>query len=302
MSRLFHAPRRWLPNELETARVRSEKNFRELRMSEGPEKYRREFDTVEPDVRNALALTKDLLGLDAGTLISEDRLWGVLRYFCGPQVSEEDFWTLVGRKFKKITPDVAAEAAAVIKALLDPRRAPWVVEDRPPTESERDAAILATATLLAHESLRTSRRGEAARTQEDEVAEALLEAGYHQLSGDERKPIDFTDDVPRGSFSREQKIAGAKCDVPARLHDGRLLAIECKVSNGPKNGWKRLLREIGGKSDTWRQQFGSQLVTAAVIAGVYDLKCLERAQEEHSVAIFWQHDLGPLREFVKMAR
>ena len=42
-------------------------------------------------------------------------------------------------------------------------------------------------------------------------------------------------------------VYGAKRDVPVRLRDGRLLAIECKVSNGAKNSWKRLNREIAGR-------------------------------------------------------
>ena len=90
--------------------------------------------------------------------------------------------------------------------------------------------------------------------------------------------------------------------VPIRLYDGRLLALECKVSNGPKNSWKRLHREVGGKSERWRQEFGSQVVTGAVLAGVFDQSCLQAAQDQQNVFLFWQHDLAPLTEFVVSAR
>lgn len=85
---------------------------------------------------------------------------------------------------------------------------------------------------------------------------------------------------------------------PVRLRDGRLLALECKVSNGPKNSWKRVNREVGGKSEGWRQQFGVMVVTGVVLAGVYDLACLKTAQDNQRVAIFWEHDLSPLADFV----
>ena len=84
--------------------------------------------------------------------------------------------------------------------------------------------------------------------------------------------------------------------------NGRMLAIECKVSNGPKNSWKRLLREVGGKADKWRVSFGHHFITGAVVAGVFDLKCLQRAQDEHQVALFWQHDLTKLADFVVAAK
>ena len=69
------------------------------------------------------------------------------------------------------------------------------------------------------------------------------------------------------------------------------------MANGPKNGWKRLNRETGGKAETWRTAFGVQVVTAVVIAGVLDLSALMQAQAT-GVVIFWEHDLEPLAQFV----
>ena len=126
------------------------------------------------------------------------------------------------------------------------------------------------------------------------MAAMLSTAGFQ--SDHSRSEIRVLDDMARGSFSRERRVAGDKCDVPLRLHDGRLLAIECKSSNGPKNGWKRVQREVAGKADAWARAFGTQVVTAAVLAGVYDLAVLSSAQERN-VAIFWEHDLAPLIHF-----
>lgn len=129
--------------------------------------------------------------------------------------------------------------------------------------------------------------------------QALEEAGYTRDPG--RTPVVFTDDMARGSWSRERVVAGAKCDVPVRLPCGRLLALECEISNGPKNSWKRLNREVGGKADRWRGHFGTgQVLTGAVLAGVFDLACLVAAQDA-GATVFWEHDLAPLRDFVRVA-
>jgi len=41
-----------------------------------------------------------------------------------------------------------------------------------------------------------------------------------------RAPVQLVADMKRGGYSRERMLAGAKCDVPSRLFDGRLLSIE----------------------------------------------------------------------------
>jgi len=273
----FLAPPVWTVEQLRTERDRAEDLFRIERRGEGPERYAATFGEVAPVVADALTRA-GLWGPDLEkALLDDDRLWHLLRCFCGPEISEEDFWTLVGKKFRRMPESVAVDAASVLTELVDPFRMPWLAESREPTEAELRAAILATTTLIAHQRLRTERRGSAAKSQEDEVADALLGAGFARQLSEDRQTIRLIDDLPRGLFAREQKIADAKCDVPVRLFDGRMLAIECKVSNGPKNSWKRLLREVGGKADKWRVSFGHHFITGAVVAGVFDLKCLQRA-------------------------
>jgi hypothetical protein len=244
-----------------------------------------------------MELTDNLLNLDGQAFLFDPTLWRILRYVCAPPVSEEDLWTLVGQKFKTVPAGLSDDTAEVIREVLDPVRFSWVAENRTPNQTERESAIMATTALLALELLRTRRRGTASKRQEAEVAEALEGIGY--ILDAKRGDIDVLDVLERGHFSKERKVAGAKCDVPIRLKDGRLLAIECKVSNGPKNSWKRLIRECGGKSETWRQHFGTQVMTVAVLAGSFDLSCLERAQNMDGLWVFWQHDLKALTDFVQ---
>lgn len=290
-------PPRWADDILQEERDRSELRFIDERGSEGPAAYHAVWDRIEPEVRAAFERTNNLREITGEHLKTSKTLWQVLRYVCAPRVSEEDLWTLVGRKFKQVPHSHADATAEQITNLLDIKRFPWVFDRRSPTAAELEASLLATVTLLTHETLSTSRRGKASRIQELQVCEALLAAGLtHDPS---RTPIGALDDLARGSFSRERKVGGAKCDVPIRLRDGRLLAVECKVSNGPKNSWKRLQREVGGKADTWKQVYGSQVITGAVLAGVFDLKCLADAQNHQNVVLFWQHDLRPMLDFVR---
>lgn len=294
-------PTKWPVDELRRNREVAENRFILERKGEGPDAFYASWDQSEALVRRALELTNDLQDVRGSALVAEPKLWQTLRYVCAPPISEEDLWTLAGQKFKvSLRPAVAEATARVLTSLLDSRRFPWVASQRRPTSPEREAAVLATAVLLAHETLRTSRRGKSSRKQEDEVSEVLRAAGMTLNKG--RRAILRLDELPRGEFSRERKVDGAKCDVPIRLPDGRLLALECKVSNGPKNSWKRLQREVGGKAERWREEFGSQVVTGAVLAGVFDLSCLLAAQNQQNVYLFWQHDLAPLTEFVASAR
>jgi hypothetical protein len=286
----------WPEEQLQTDRDLAEARFVLERKGEGPTAFYAAWDVVRPQIEQAMVLTDNLRNISAQSLLAERGLWQTLRYFCAPPVSEEDLWTLVGKKFKTVPVAFADKTADAFASVLDNRRAPWVEQNRAPTAIEAEIAMFSTTVLLAHESFKTGRRGTSSRAQESDVLEALQAAGID--FDPSRAAITSLDQLPRFTCSRERKVAGAKCDLPIRLRDGRLLALECKVSNGPKNSWKRLQREVGGKADTWRREFGSQVVTGALLAGVFDLTCVRRSQKEQGVAIFWQHDLAPLIDFV----
>jgi XamI restriction endonuclease. len=283
--------------QLKAGRDHAESVFKQQRREEGPESFVAVCAEQERFVRSALEKTNDLLGLTEELLLNYPDIFQVLRYFCGPPISEEDLWTLVGGpKFKrKVPPNFAEETAAVLSLLVDPVRFPWVEEKRPPLDVERESAVLATTVLVGARLLGTKRRGSASSRQEALVGSVLQAAGFQ--FDDRSQSIVVLDTLERGRYSRERVVANAKCDVPVRLRDGRLLAVECKVSNGPKNGWKRVVREVGGKADGWRGNFGEQVVTAVVLAGTFDVSCLQQAQDKN-VVILWEHDLQPLTSFL----
>lgn len=300
MPQAFAEPPRWSEEELRAARAESERRFTMLRREEGPNAFARTCAVVRPQVEAALAASNDLLALTGDVFRADPASWQVFRYVCGPPISQEDLWTLVGGpKFRTVPLAYADDTAEALRLVIDSVRFPWVAEGRAPSEEERRAAVMATTVLRSAQLLGTTRRAESSLRQEDATAAALNQAGF-QLDP-HRQQLRVLDELQRGTFSRERKIAGAKCDVPVRLRDGRLFAVECKVSNGPKNGWKRVNREVGGKAEGWRQKFGSQILTGVVLAGVFDLSCLVTAQDG-GVVLLWEHDLAPLADFVGRAR
>lgn len=292
-------PPHWTSDQLRENCAAEAEAFRTTRREEGPEAFAQAFRSALAEVQRSLSLTDNLRSLAGGSVFVDhpDEV-EAFRYFCGPPISEEDLWTLVGEsKFRRVPPALAPDVAAALVGSLDSVRFPWMSEGRAPTPQELDRATFATAVLMAARKVGTDRRGSASTRQEGEVA-AQLEAAGFTLDPD-RTEIRMVDQLQRGTFSRERKIHGKKCDLPVRLHDGRLLAIECKVSNGPKNGWKRLNAEVGGKAGVWARELGSaQVITAAVLRGIFDLSSLNRAQDA-GVVVFWERRLDQFVEFVQ---
>jgi len=142
------------------------------------------------------------------------------------------------------------------------------------------------------ERLRTQHRREQSRRQQQKVVTLLVQCHQEEKA---IRDIAYPDHLTTGQFAKEALLGGARCALPVRLRTGRLLVIECKVSNRELNSVKRLIREAGGKAQRWRQEFGEIVVPAVVLAGVYRLRHLIEAQDTYRLTIFWEHDLAPLR-------
>ncbi len=294
-------PPRWSAGELDGGRTRALAAFVDERGREGTRAYMAAFEDAEPVVRRLLDRTHDLLDFRGNLFRVDTELLAAARYLAGPPISADDLSTLVGGPLggRALDPAVAERVADVVRSAWDPIRFRWLFERRGPSPGEREEAIRWTAGIWAIERLRTRRRTESSRRQEAAVVAGLAAVGLEEIRG--IRAISTLDILPRGSFTREVNLAGSKCDVPVRLHDGRLLALECKVSNSSLNRVKRLIRETGGKSRAWRSAFGLQVITGAVLSGVYKLVNLLDAQENYGIAIFWEHDLAPLQEFARVA-
>src|SRR6266568_2219862 len=287
----------WTEKQIEDGRATALQRF--IDAAGGRTAYPKKFKECLEQVEALFEATDDLLDFTGDKFATDSTLVAAARFLGGPPISEDDLETLVSASVgKRLFPEVAARVAEVLKAAWDPMRFLWLDTGRKPSPQGRQAAMNWTAGIWAVERVRTDLRNQRSKDQQDAVAAALTAYGYVDMPRPTGRHISSLDDVPRGKFMRNAWLAGKDCDVAVRLHDGRLLAIECKVSNSSVNSIKRLINDAGGKADIWAKVYGAQVIPAAVLSGVFRLVNLVEAQAKHNVFIIWEHDLAPLKRFL----
>jgi hypothetical protein len=241
--------------------------------------------------------------IDSATLARtyKDNLGEALRYLAGPPISDDDLKVIAD--VNSLTPNVlsadhnaVAKVFNVIEQVIDPFRFPWVVEQRQPTEEEKDAALLASSVLLAAQRIATERRNNGKTDQETMVKDYLKCHGFAEV------PTATITTIVKGpqekQFCAECLLGERKADVVLRLHDTRLMAIECKVSNSATNSVKRVNNDAAVKASYWNREFGTQVVSSAMLSGVFKPLNLIQAQKG-GLTIFWAHDLDRLGQFIE---
>lgn len=297
-------PPKWTHDELAAEAVVSEGLFRTGRLditdawaahySEARAKFELLF-TKLGDLR-ADSITDASLSAVYGEKLGE-----ALRYLAGPPISDDDLKVIA--HVSSLTPSVLARDAEkvrkvyeVIERVIDPFRFPWFAGGGAPTEKEREAALLASSVLLAAQRIATERRSDGKDTQEAKVKEYLVTQGFVEVAPETITTI--VKGPQNGEFCAECQLDERKADVVLRLHDTRLMAIECKVSNSATNSVKRLNNDAAVKAEFWLDRFGTaQVVPAAMLAGVFKVRNLEQAQAK-KLSLFWSHDLDKLGAFI----
>jgi hypothetical protein len=188
----------------------------------------------------------------------------------------------------------------IVRLVMDRRRFAWVLEDREPTESERGAAVMASAALMAASRVQTNRRSSGKKQQEELVKQALNELQLKEVSS--RTIPNFAQAPAPGEFCGESIFMGRKADIILRLWDHRVMPIECKVSNSALNSVKRLNNDAAVKAVGWKRDFGlRQVVPVAVLGGVYKLANLLDAQDR-GLSLIWSHDLVSLTSWINQTK
>jgi hypothetical protein len=224
-----------------------------------------------------------------------------LRYLAGPPISDDDLQVIadvdsIAPSILKSDPEALRKVFAVIERVIDPYRFPWMQAGAAPTAQQREAALLASSVLLAAQRIATERRNKGKESQETKVKDYLRGLGFTEAAA---MAIHTIVKGPQAmQFCAECQLGERKADVVVRLHDTRLMAIECKVSNSATNSVKRLNNDAAVKAEYWIKQFGTaQVVPAAVLAGVFKVLNLEQAQAR-GLSLFWSHDLHKLGAFI----
>lgn len=305
----FLAPPRWTSQQLDDERRQAEEHFRTERMEEPLEEYLDHFETVQSILEDLIETTVDLTQLDeqALTVLSDPKLLDGVRYLTGPPVSMDDLKTLV--EARSLTPqalgnnpELVARLLQVVRAGLDRRRFPWISEGREPTSPERDAAILASAALMATRRTETGRRTSGKKAQEARVSQALLDLGFAPFKVTTKGIGTIAEAPPPGQFCREVVLGERKADIVIGLWDRRIMAIECKVSNSSTNSVKRLNNDAAVKAEFWFKDFGElQVVPVALLSGVYKLHNLEQAQAR-DLTLYWAHRLSDLTTWIEATK
>jgi hypothetical protein len=301
------APPIRLADDLERERLVSIIDFRRGRLEEPLEDYLEHVDEYLGSFEDLLEATVDLMQIEhvALDILSDAELLEAFRYLAGPPISTDDLKivaeaaSLTPKRLQK-DPALVQRIVEVVQIALDRRRFPWVSEGREPSPAEREAAVLASAALMATRRMETARRHTGKGRQETRVEDALLAAGWKKVA---TRSVSVIPDAPDpGHFCRESKLGSRKADFIIRLWDQRILPLECKVSNSATNSVKRLNNDAAVKAGVWRQDFGhTQVVPAAILSGVFKLHNLVDAQER-GLTLFWEHDLASLVHWVESTR
>lgn len=228
-----------------------------------------------------------------------------LRYLASPPISDDDLQVIadvdsIAPGILKKDPEALRKVFRVIERVIDPYRFPWMKAGAAPTAQQREAALLASSVLLAVQRIATERRNEGKENQEAMVKNYLRKLGFTET------PAVAINTIVKGpqpmQFCAECQLGERKADVVVRLHDTRLMAIECKVSNSATNSVKRLNNDAAVKAEYWIKQFGmAQVVPAAALAGVFKVLNLEQAQTR-GLSLFWSHDLEKLGAFIESTK
>lgn len=292
----------WSAQELESERQKATGLFRKERLDEPLEEYLEAFDKYQGVFEDLLETTLDLSDLNktAIQILTDENYLRAFRYLSGPPISADDLKTVADAVLTKARlkkdPEMVSRILDIVRSQLDRRRFPWVAEDREPKESERNAAVLASAAILATQWLQTNRRSATKQDQEQKVEEIFLTAGLIKVP---TRLVRTLGAAPApGEFCRESTLGNRKADFILRLWDDRLLALECKVSNSATNSVKRLNNDAAAKAEAWLKDFGKrQVIPTAVLSGVFKLHNLDDAQSR-GLTLFWAHDLDSLVKWI----
>jgi hypothetical protein len=240
-------------------------------------------------------------------LLRDESAATALRYLGAPPISADDLKTLAETRlaWTQISNDAKQAAAVrdVIRAILDPKRFPWIEANRPSTAAERSAAVLASSVLAAAQRVQAARRGDEKAIVEGAVRGLLLGLGWREQN---ERPAGGIQNLRRDApqqrcFTRQINLGEDNADLVVALDDGRVLAIECKGSNSEINSRKRLNKEAVKNAQAWTRKFGEQVVPSAAIQGVFKPSYVVDAQEA-PLAIFWGHRLDDLKAFIEASR
>ena len=286
-----------LRRALDRESCRSTDLFRKERLEEPLEDYLEAFDEYQGNVEELFETTIDLTELDerAVEFLTNPRLFVAFRYLAGPPISDDDLKTIAevqSLNASQLRNDSEAVRSVinVVRMVLDRRRFPWVVDQREPTEAEKNAAMLASAALMATQRVGTARRSKGKTAKEGMVSGILIGAGLLKVA---TRMVSTIADAPEpGQFCDESYLGNRKADFIIRLlgqadHARGMQGVELG-NQFRKTTQQRCRRESGSLAEGLRN---AASCPGGRFGGVYKLHNLEDAQNR-GLTLFWAHTSG----------
>lgn len=313
------APRVWSDAELAREAQLALDEFVERRLAEPGGRY---IEHLKDRRAAIVGLFKSLRGTDPlapdpgviRDILRDPELFDALRYVAGPPVSEDDLGVLVTRRITGLRRSdlvdndaLTTDVLKLICRLADPWRFPWIAASRRPAARELRRAIESTSTLHAAQSLQTERRGHGRRV-EQRLEERLVALGFHKISRQSAKDAVHRF-PPNGkivqpshhpvwpNFFGECTVYGRKVDLFIALATGRMIALEAKDSSSALNSTKRLLNDTAAKARHYQEQAGKNVVSVALLSGVFKLQDLRKAQAA-GLYLVWAHDMDGFIDWI----
>jgi hypothetical protein len=300
--------RKWNEAEIVRDSRTAADDFRSRRLGEPKERYLEAFALLE---RANEALLGSLHRLQerpvspswVADVLANDDLKTALRYVGAPPISEDDLKTLTGDSLAAtlVRKDAqrAQQICEIMVQIIDPKRFPWIYENRKPSKEEMRRAILASTVVATTQKVQTSRRTDERDAVEGAVKGLLLGADWKRIPTPRAGIKNIRRDAPAPNEFMERVTLGKNgADLVVGLKDHRILAIECKGSNSEINSRKRINKEVANDAQAWLREFGDEtVVPAAAIQGVFKPSYIAEAQEI-PVVFFWGHRLEDLKAFL----
>lgn len=299
----------WTSAEIQADCARAKADFRTRRTAGPLNDYLLEFPTAKAAADNIVANLTRILATPAdqsllAKIVANPSKFTALRYLAAPPISEDDLDTLLGSslsaKALRENAVLANELVSLLTASLDPKRFAWIAAGKRPTATELGAAKLASAVAAAIARVQTRRRGDEKAALEDDI-EALLQSMAWTKAAKPRTAVTLLAHGPRaGEYIQHCTLGTDNLDFVIGLKRGRTLALEAKASNSEINSRKRLNREVVVDAQNLQSHFGTQVVAAAALRGVFKPEYVEAAQSTPLV-IYWGHRLDDLKAFLVAA-
>lgn len=299
----------WLPAEIQADCAREKEEFRRRRLAGPLNDYLDEFPSAKRAADNIVASLPVILASPPdqellAKIVGDPEKFKALRYLAAPPISEDDLDTLLNASLTatalRKSPLLADELVSLLKISLDPKRFPWIAAGRKPTALQLSKAKFASAVAAAIAAVQTKRRGDEKDALENDIEALLSGTNWVKVPTPKMHVTLLANGPGPKEFMRHCTLGEHNTDFVIGLRKGRTLAIEAKSSNSEINSRKRLNKEIVVDARSWQQDFGTQIVSAAVLRGVFKPQYVINAQTTPLV-IFWGHRLDDLRKFLAAA-